>query len=156
MALKRFSQPGWLCPYGKLYKSKNFSSTMVLKVVNASELRVGGYMLVDGETCVIRSLDVSKTGKHGAHKCRFEAIAVVSGKKKCIVCPGTDRYDVPMIEKRKGQVLTVVGDMASIMDSDSFENLELSIPEELKDAIKEGVIVEYWDMEGVKVLKRTF
>ncbi len=129
---------------------------MVLKVVNASDLRVGGYMLADGETCVIRSLDVSKTGKHGAHKCRFEAIAVMTGKKKCIVCPGTERYEVPMIEKRKGQVLTVSGEMASIMDSDSFENLELAIPEELKAVVNEGTIVEYWDMEGVKVMKRIF
>ena len=129
---------------------------MVLKVVNASDLRVGGYMLADGETCVIRSLDVSKTGKHGAHKCRFEAIAVMTGKKKCIVCPGTERYEVPMIEKRKGQVLTVGGDMASIMDSGSFENLELTVPEELKAVVNEGTIVEYWDMEGVKVMKRIF
>ncbi|MBC8435221.1 translation initiation factor IF-5A [archaeon] len=129
---------------------------MVLKVVNASELRVGGYMLVDGETCLIRSLDVSKTGKHGAHKCRFEAIAVMTGKKKCIVCPGTDRYDVPMIEKRKGQVLTVTDGVANLMDSDSFENLELPIPEELKDVVTDGVIVEYWDMEGVKIIKRIF
>jgi translation initiation factor 5A len=129
---------------------------MVLKVVNASELRVGGYMLADGETCVIKSLDVSKTGKHGAHKCRFEAIAVMTGKKKCIVCPGTERYEVPMIEKRKGQVLTVTGEMANIMDSDSFENLELAIPEELKAVVNEGTIVEYWDMEGVKVMKRIF
>lgn len=129
---------------------------MVLKVVNASELRVGGYMLVDGETCLIRSLDVSKTGKHGAHKCRFEAIAVMTGKKKCIVCPGTDRYDVPMIEKRKAQVLTVSEGVANLMDSDSFENLELPIPEELKDVVTDGVIVEYWDMEGVKLIKRIF
>ena len=129
---------------------------MVLKVVNASDLRVGGYILADGETCVIRSLDVSKTGKHGAHKCRFEAIAVMTGKKKCIVCPGTERYEVPMIEKRKGQVLTVGGDMASIMDSGSFENLELTVPEELKAVVNEGTIVEYWDMEGVKVMKRIF
>lgn len=129
---------------------------MVLKVVNASELRVGGYMLVDGETCLIRSLDVSKTGKHGAHKCRFEAIAVMTGKKKCIVCPGTDRYEVPMIEKRKAQVLTVTDGVANLMDSDSFENLELPIPEELKDVVTDGVIVEYWDMEGVKIMKRIF
>jgi translation initiation factor 5A len=129
---------------------------MVLKVVCATELRVGGYMLVDGETCVIKSMDVSKTGKHGAHKCRFEAIGVISGKKKCIVCPGTDRYEVPLIEKRKAQVLTVMGTKANLMDSESFENLELDIPEELAGQINEGANVEYWDMEGIKVLKRTF
>lgn len=127
---------------------------MVLKIVDATELRIGGYMLVDGETCVVRSIETSKTGKHGAHKCRFEAIAVMSGKKKCIVCPGTDRFEVPLIDKRKAQVLSLVGDTVNLMDSDSFENLDLPIPEEFKGQIKEGMQLEYWDMEGVKVIKR--
>lgn len=127
---------------------------MVLKIVDATELRIGGYMLVDGETCVVRSIETSKTGKHGAHKCRFEAIAVISGKKKCIVCPGADRFEVPLIDKRKAQVLSMVGETVSLMDSDSFENFELVVPEEFKGQVKEGMQLEYWDMEGVKVIKR--
>ena len=127
---------------------------MVLKIVDATELRVGGYMLADGETCVVRSVETSKTGKHGAHKCRFEAIAVISGKKKCIVCPGSDRFEVPMIDKRNAQVLAVTPTGVSVMDSVSFENFELPVPEEFAGQIKDGMSIEYWDMEGIKVIKR--
>jgi translation initiation factor 5A len=127
---------------------------MVLKVVSATELKLGSFVLIDGETYTVRSMDISKTGKHGAHKCRFDAISATTGKKKMMMCPGTDRFEVPMIDKRKGQVLSLVGNNVSLMDSDSFENFELAIPEELTGQISAGNNVEYWDMEGVKLIKR--
>lgn len=127
---------------------------MVLKIVNATELRVGGFVLIDGDVFVIKNVDVSKTGKHGASKCRFEMASVISGKKKIVMAPGGDRFEVPMIDKRKGQVLAISGENVSLMDSESFENFELEIPEEFKDQISDGMSVEYWDMEGKKVIKR--
>jgi translation initiation factor 5A len=127
---------------------------MVLKIVDATELKVGSYALFDGETCVIKSVDVSKTGKHGAHKCRFDALAVISGKKKCLMMPGNDRVEIPMIDKRQAQVLALTPTGVSVMDSVSFENFELTIPEEFAGQIKDGMSIEYWDMEGVKLIKR--
>ena len=127
---------------------------MVLKVVDATELRVGSFFLTDGETFMIKNIDISKTGKHGAHKCRFDAVGVISGKKKILIVPGTDRFEVPMIDKRKAQVLAVLEGKVSIMDSESFENFELVIPEEFAGQIKDGMTLEYWDMEGIKVIKR--
>ena len=129
-------------------------SYMVLKIVEATELRIGGFILIDGETYVVKSMDISKTGKHGAHKCRFDASSVITGKKKMMMCPGGDRFEVPMINKRKAQVLAMVPNGVSLMDSESFENFELSIPEEFTGQISEGMNVEYWDMEGVKIIKR--
>jgi translation initiation factor 5A len=127
---------------------------MVLKIVDATELKVGSYALFDGETCIIKSVDISKTGKHGAHKCRFDAIGVISGKKKCLMMPGNDRVEIPLIDKRQAQVLALTPTGVSVMDSVSFENFELSIPEEFAGQIKDGMSVEYWDMEGVKLIKR--
>jgi translation initiation factor 5A len=127
---------------------------MVLRIVDASELRVGGYAIFDTECYVIRNIDSSKTGKHGAHKCRFEAISLIGDKKKIALFPGNARVEVPMVDKRKAQVLALAGENVSIMDADSFENFELPIPEELKDQIVSGVNVEYWDIEGRKIIKR--
>ncbi|MEM4605669.1 MAG: translation initiation factor IF-5A [Candidatus Pacearchaeota archaeon] len=127
---------------------------MVLKVVSATELRVGSYVLLDGEGFCIKSIEVSKTGKHGASKCRMEALSVIDGKKKILMCPGHERFEVPMIDKRKAQVLSVSQDKVSLMDSVSFENFELPLNEETKENIREGKEVEYWDVEGTKVLKK--
>ncbi len=127
---------------------------MVLKIVNAHDLRIGGYIFVDGEAFMVRTMDISKTGKHGASKCRFDAVAATTGKKRVFMCPGHERFEVPMIDKRKAQVLSLMGEKASIMDAENFENFELEIPEELKGQLSDGVNVEYWDIEGTKLMKR--
>ena len=128
---------------------------MAFKIVDASELRVGSNMLIDGEACTVRKMDISKTGKHGHAKCRIEAIGIISGKKKVLVVPGHDKFEVPSIEKRKAQVLSIIDNKASIMDAESFENFEIAIPEELNSQVQEGMNVEYWDIEGDKIIKRS-
>ena len=127
---------------------------MVLKLINATEARPGGVILVDGEACTVRSNDISKSGKHGASKCRIEAIAIISGKKKVLACPGHERFEVPLIEKRKAQVLSVGPETASVMDLESFETLDIPFAEEVKDDIAAEKQVEYWDIEGKKSIRR--
>ena len=99
-------------------------------------------------------MDVSKTGKHGHAKVRFEAVSVFTGKKKVMVIPGHDKFEVPMIDKRAAQVLSIHGDSVSLMDNESFENFDLDIPEELKDSVVDGIQVEYWLIEDDKLLKK--
>ena len=126
---------------------------MVLKIMNATEARVGTNILVDGAPCTVKKIDISKTGKHGHAKCRIEAVNLLNGNKKVFVVPGHDRLEVPLVDKRKGQVLSVT-DKASVMDLENFETIEMDIPEELKGQLKENSNVEYWDIEGTKVIKR--
>lgn len=128
---------------------------MAHKIVDATALRVGGFMTFEGDCYVVKSMDISKTGKHGHAKVRFEANSLTGGKKKVMVVPGHERFEVPMIDKRKAQVLSVMGEKVSVMDAESFETLDLDVPEELKEQITEGVTVEYWDIEGMKIVKRT-
>jgi len=127
---------------------------MVAKVIDAKEMRVGTFLMIDGSAWQVKKMDVSKTGKHGHAKVRFEAISVMTGKKKVAVIPGDDKFEVPMIIKHNAQVLSISSDKASLMDSESFESLELSIPEEFAGQITEGKSVEYWDVEGEKIIRR--
>ena len=127
---------------------------MVLKVIDAAGLKEGTFILLEGVAHAVKNIEISKTGKHGHAKVRMDALSIIDGKKKCIVVPGHERYEVPLIEKRKGQVLSITNNKANMMDMESFENLDLEIPADLKDDIKEGVTVEYWDVEGQKMIKR--
>ncbi len=127
---------------------------MVARVIEATEMRVGTFLILDGLVYQIKKMDVSKTGKHGHAKVRFEAVSIVTGKKKVQVVPGHDKFEVPMINKKQAQVLSVVGDNVSIMDIESYENFDLEIPDELKGQISDGENVEYWDVEGENILKR--
>lgn len=130
---------------------------MVLRLIDAHSSTPGTTILVEGQACTVRSNDISKTGKHGASKCRMECIEILTGKKRVVAVPGAERFEVPMIEKRKAQVLTVDEDnnRASIMDLESYETLEnVSFLEELKGQLAPESQVEYWDIEGRKSIMR--
>jgi len=126
---------------------------MVLKLINATEARIGTNILLDGEPYTIRKMDVSKTGKHGHSKVRMEAQGIINGQKKVFVIPGHERLEVPMVDKRKGQVLSIAENV-SIMDLESFETLDVKCPEEIKSTLQANDNVEYWDIEGAKIVKR--
>lgn len=126
---------------------------MPLKIINATEAKPGVNILVDGAPCTVRTQDLSKTGKHGAMKARIEAIGIVDGKKRVLLKPGHERLEVPNIDKRRGQIISISGNDANMMDVETFETITLPIPEDVPD-VKEGIQVEYWDIEGIKVIKR--
>ena len=126
---------------------------MVLKIINATEARVGTNIILEENSYTIKKIDVSKTGKHGHSKVRVEAMGIVNGNKKVFVVPGHERFEVPLIDKRKGQVLSV-SDKVSVMDLESFETLELNADEEMKSQLEANSNVEYWDVEGDKIIKR--
>ncbi len=126
----------------------------MLRLINATEAKPGTTIMIDGQPCAVRSNDISKTGKHGASKCRIEAIEVFTRKKKITAVPGETRFEVPMVNKRKAQVLSVSGNTASVMDLESYETIEIQINEEIKDQIQVEKQVEYWDIEGKKMIMR--
>ena len=127
---------------------------MVQKVIEATEMRLGTYVLLDNVAHQVKKMDISKTGKHGHAKVRFEAVSAMTGKKKVGVVPGHDKFEVPMIDKRQAQVLSISGDIASLMDNENFENIDLPISEEMKNSVVEGGTVEYWDIEDEKIIKK--
>ena len=126
---------------------------MVLKIISATEAKPGTNIIIDGDPYLVKKVDISKTGKHGSSKCRIEATGMMNGQKKIMVVPGHERFEVPMIDKRRGQVLSI-GEKASVMDLESFETFDIEIPEELKAEIDTNSSVEYWDIEGKKLIKR--
>ena len=126
---------------------------MVLKIINATEIRSGTNIIVEGIPCTVKKVDISKTGKHGHSKARIEAIGIISGQKKVFVVPGHDKIEVPFVDKRKAQVLSVA-DTVNVMDSENFETFDVNCPEEIKEQLKGTANVEYWNVEGEKIIKR--
>lgn len=127
---------------------------MVLKLINATSAKPGTTVLWDGVACVVKSNDQSKTGKHGSMKCRMEVVGLFDHKKRIGVLPGSESMEVPSVEKKRAQVLSVEGDMVSVMDLENFETLSLPYDDELKDQLQTEQQVEYWDVEGKRVVMR--
>ena len=52
---------------------------------------------------------------------------------------------VPMINKKVGQIISISGDTVQVMDSETFETLDVTmIDDEVKDKLENGQNVEYW------------
>lgn len=127
---------------------------MVLKIIDAVEAKVGVNIMLEGESFAVKKMDVSKTGKHGHAKCRIEAVNMMTGNKKILVVPGHERFEVPMVTKKKAQVLSLNEEKVTVMDSESFETIELDLPAELQGQLQDNDNVEYWDIEGTLIIKR--
>ena len=127
---------------------------MTFKLIQATAAKPGTTILVDTQACTVRSNDISKTGKHGASKCRIEAIEIFTGKKKIVSIPGDTKLDVPMVEKKKAQVLSVSDTTASVMDLETFETIDLPFIEDIKADLAPEKQVEYYSIEGKRVIMR--
>ncbi len=127
---------------------------MATKFTTANSLQKGHYVIIDGAACRVTGVQISKPGKHGHSKVRFEGVGLVDDKKRIAVLPGSDNVEVPIIEKKTAQVLSVTENKASVMDLESYETFELNIPEELKGQVVDGCSVIYWVILDAKMMKQ--
>src|SRR5437667_9848726 len=102
------------------------------------ELKVNRYIVVDDEPCRILSIQTSKPGKHGEAKARLEAVGLFDGQKRSIGHPVTHKVRVPMIDKRKAQVLSTHRNGAQLMHLPSYGTFELPVPEQLPGKLASG------------------
>jgi translation initiation factor 5A len=117
------------------------------------ELRVNRYVLVDDEPCRILSIQTSKPGKHGEAKSRVEAIGLFDRQKRSFVHPVTHKVRVPMIDRRKAQVLALMGgDQVQLMDLENYETFELPIDEDHRGKLEPGKEIGYIAAMGKRKL----
>lgn len=127
---------------------------MSKKVVEVKTLKVGKYVILDGEASKITSIQTSSPGKHGAAKARVEAVGVFDNQKRSLVKPVDSKIDIPIIDKRAAQVLAIMGSDVQLMDMEDYDTFEVPIPNELRDQLLEGAEVDYIIAMGNKKLMR--
>lgn len=125
-----------------------------IKLTSVGHLKKGNYVVIEGVACTVSDTQTSRPGKHGHAKVRLSAVGLLDGKKRVIVMPGHDNIEVPIIDKKNAQVLSVAGDTANVMDSETYETFDMKIPEELKAEVVEGVSILYWVILSDKVIKQ--
>jgi len=123
--------------------------------MDLGSLKVGSYIVIDGEPCRIVSYDHSKPGKHGSAKARVAAMGVFDGSRHSLVSPVSANVEVPLIDKRSGQVISISGQALQLMDLETFEVFETSsIEDEIRDKIRQGGEVEYWKiLDRIKIVR---
>jgi translation initiation factor 5A len=127
---------------------------MAEKVGEVKDLKVGSYVMIDGEPCKVTRITKSKPGKHGSTKARVEAVGVFDDKKRTLLKPTSASCQIPIILKKGAQVVSITGKIAQLMDLGDYSIFETEIPEDLKDKVHPGGEVEYWEIGNRKMIKQ--
>ena len=128
---------------------------MSTRPAELGSLKPGNLVVIDGEPCKVVSIEKSKPGKHGSAKARVVAIGIFDGVKRSIVGPVDSQIEIPIINKRSAQVISL-SDVVQLMDLETYEVFETLLPEdeELKKKLEPGVNVEYWEIMGRRKIMR--
>ena len=132
------------------------------KPTELGSLKIGSYILLPvsdqptGDPCRVTEYDTSKPGKHGSAKARIVGVGIFDGQKRPHVGPVSQQIHVPLIDKRAGQIISIVGSKIQVMDSETFETLDVDvIEEELEGTLEQGNDLEYWIVMGrTKIMRK--
>jgi len=129
---------------------------MSIEYGELGDLKNGSYVVIDGEPCRVVEISRAKTGKHGSAKVHLVAIGLFTGSRKTLVGPADQRVEIPIIDKRYGQVIAVLGNKVQLMDLENYETFEVDLPtdEEVRSKLGPGVEVEYWSVLGRRFIYR--
>jgi len=117
------------------------------------DLKPNGFVIIDGVPCRVERVQVSTSGKHGHAKVRLDAIGLFDNTRRSTIGPSHENVEVPIVEKKRGQVVSITGSKAQVMDMTTYEVTEMDIPDERKDKIRQGEEVDYFEVLEVKTLK---
>ncbi|MGD0534328.1 translation initiation factor IF-5A [Methanoregula sp.] len=116
------------------------------------KIKEGRYIVVEDEPCKVVGLATSKPGKHGAAKARIDAVGIFDGVKRSIVQPVSAKAYIPVVERKSGQVISIAGDMAQLMDMKDYSNFEITIPADKKGQLEIGKEIMYIESMGKRKL----
>ena len=76
-------------------------------------------------------------------------MGIFDGQKRPHVGPVNMQIHVPLIDKRAAQIISIVGSNVQVMDSETFETIDVDmIEEELEGTLEQGKDIEYWNVMG--------
>lgn len=126
---------------------------MAETTVPIKSLKEGSYLIIEGEPCKVISIAKSKPGKHGAAKMRIEGASLIDGRKRYLLRPGSADVQSPLIDKKRGQILSITGDIVQLMDMEDYSTFDAAIPEEFKGKLEAGREVLYWKIQDKVIIK---
>jgi translation initiation factor 5A len=127
---------------------------MAVRTASLKDCKPGSYIMIEGEPCRVVSMTKSKPGKHGSAKVRLDAMGIFDSKKRSLMKPADSPVDVPIIEKKKAQVINVSGGIAQLMDMETYETFEALVPEEFRDRLEPGKEIVYWKLDSRILIKQ--
>ena len=97
----------------------------------------------------------SKPGKHGEAKARMVAIGLFDKQKRSLVHPVKHKVHVPLVDRRKAQILANMGSEVQMMDLETFETFNIplkDVPEKFHGDMEPGNEIVFLSAMGRKLV----
>ena len=138
---------------------------MSIRRTEIQKLKTNQYIMVEGEPCIIKSTERSKSGKHGHAKVRVVCVGVFDNNKRSLTIPSGHMVEVPEIIKDNAHINFIEETTINIMNLETYESLDVEWPadEELVAKLKElqadpnkmaNAQIEYWQLAGKALINR--
>jgi translation initiation factor 5A len=118
------------------------------------DIKEGKYVIIDDHPCRIVSMSKAKPGKHGAAKISAVGMSLFDNTKHSLMKPSDSDIEIPIVERKRAQIVSVTGESAQLMDLQSFETFEVTVPEDLRAQMEAGKEMQYIDVMGKRILER--
>ncbi len=128
-----------------------------IKFEKAGRVKKGQWIIINGAICKVTDVQISSPGKHGSAKVRITAIGVFDGQKRQLLRPSDADVEVPVMKRKTGQVLAIMGDSVQIMDMSDYSTFEIplsAIEDEIKEKLEPGVEVELLEAGEYRKIER--
>ncbi len=119
--------------------------------IEAGKLSKGDYVIIDDEPCIVKEASKSMAGKHGHAKVKVRAEGVFDGQSYNGKWGADHKLLTPQINKKEGQVVSKDGNMAQVMDMDTYETEEMKLPDDLD--VDEGEEIKFWEIDDRNLVK---
>ena len=114
--------------------------------VQASALRVGGYVVIHGAPCRVVTTHTTKIGKHGHAKTTYAGVDIFTKQRHEDSCPATHKVLVPEVGRFEGQVVGIDDGYITLLLDDMTTRSDLRLPsgsvgDELVKRFESGAVV---------------
>ena len=116
----------------------------------ASELEKGNYFIYNGEPVRVIRRELVAVGTHSHTKLKFYVQGLKEKGEKAVTFSHSDRVEKTDIMRKHGQVISVNGSKAQVMDMISYDTLDADAPADFP--IEEGNNVTFIEFNGKVII----
>ena len=96
--------------------------------VQASALKVGGYVVIHGAPCRVVTTHTTKVGKHGHAKTTYTGVDIFTKQRHEDTCPATHKVLAPEVGRFEGQVVGIDDGYVTLLLEDGTTRSDLRVP----------------------------
>jgi translation elongation factor P/translation initiation factor 5A len=117
-------------------------------MTTAEDLERGMFIIVNNDIYKIIRKEVVAVGTHSHSKTKLYVQHILGGGEKTFTFAHQDRVEVAEIENRVGQVISKGDSTLTVMDTDSYETLDIAASPAIIGGVKEGSTVFFFTYKG--------